>query len=142
MEFVLIFGAVCIVGWFLDKLAAKPPLVVPKEPQQAEHISPEQLQWEKLLREHFRKELELNEEVEKEEWRKKYREYLNSPRWKRVRKRVLVEADYTCSICGGRASQVHHRKYPRGHKAGEFKRENYEYLVAICAKCHMERHDL
>jgi hypothetical protein len=119
-----------------DKFKKKP---IPPTPQQLEL---ERLELERRNKEIQEESLKITREAlaRRKEWRAKYSKYLKSPKWKRVRKRVLEEANYTCSICGGQARQVHHRRYPRGHKNGEFKRENFDYLTAICRKCHMKLH--
>jgi 5-methylcytosine-specific restriction endonuclease McrA len=79
------------------------------------------------------------EEV-RNEWKRKYAKYLSSDRWKSVREKVLNKNNHKCQSCGELASQVHHRKYPRGHKRGDFAYENMSYLEALCKKCHMKRH--
>jgi hypothetical protein len=81
-------------------------------------------------------------EFDEEEWQATYRRYLRSAKWRRVRARVLRRDQHTCQICGGKANQVHHIQYPRSHQRGEFTREQYDYLEAVCGDCHMKEHGL
>ena len=92
----------------------------PSTPKTPEELERERLEKERRDEESRQQNLRLQQEKEarREEWRSKYNKYLRSDRWKRVRKRVLEEAGHTCAICGQRATQVHHRKYTRGHSAG------------------------
>jgi 5-methylcytosine-specific restriction endonuclease McrA len=143
MDVYLVIGALFFVGWFFNRLGRKPPSPPspPKTLLQLEQEKLEQARIDEQIRQSSLKRWQ-EREASRAEWRSKYSKYLNSPKWKRVRKRVLEKANHTCAYCGRPAKHVHHRKYPRGHKGGEFKRENYDYLVAICAKCHMKEHHL
>ena len=66
-----------------------------------------------------------------------YREYLQSPHWKKVRHEALRHANYQCQLCsrkGGCILQVHHKHYKT---LGE---ESYrDDLIVLCRPCH-ERH--
>jgi len=64
-----------------------------------------------------------------------YREYLNRPEFKIVRFKVMKRANWRCEICGKRATEVHHLKYPRW---GAF--DVPENLIAICHECHCKIH--
>lgn len=65
-----------------------------------------------------------------------YKEYLRSPKWQHIRERVLLRDNYTCVICGGRATHVHHI---RG--AHRFNEENHlEDLCCLCEKDHDRIH--
>lgn len=44
---------------------------------------------------------------------KQYREYLKSDAWKRKRYVVLKRDNWTCQLCGAKATQVHHKKYAK-----------------------------
>jgi hypothetical protein len=62
-----------------------------------------------------------------------YRDYLNSPLWKRViRPRVLKRDNYLCRRCGGTANRVHHKSYAPEVLAGNCDEE----LASICEGCH------
>jgi 5-methylcytosine-specific restriction endonuclease McrA len=135
MELLLYFAAMLGLRWLFNETKAKPP--TQRTSEEIERARQNQARQEEEAR-RYQQQLEQ----ERAQWRSKYSAYLKSPQWRRARNRVLREADYTCAICGGHASHVHHRKYPRGHKVGEFKRENYDYLVPLCARCHMNTHDL
>lgn len=137
LAIVLGIAAACVLGWFINLFDKNPR----KTPDQILRERIDEERRRETIRQ-FNLRLEQEDQERKREWRLKYKKYLKSPTWKRVRERVLEQSNYTCVFCGGVASQVHHRKYPRGHIAGEFKQERYAYLVPICAKCHMKQHDL
>jgi 5-methylcytosine-specific restriction endonuclease McrA len=61
-----------------------------------------------------------------------YTSYLDSPLWRRIRRRVLREADGECAGCDRKATEVHHRDYRPRVLAGE----DSAALVALCASCH------
>ena len=58
-----------------------------------------------------------------------YREFLDSPDWKRIRDRVMMRDAYTCQHCGHRAKEVHHIGYEHGWI-------NPNLMLALCGKCH------
>ena len=59
-----------------------------------------------------------------------YREtYLESPNWKKKRKRVLDRDNNLC-VCGERATYVHHKTYQN------LGAELLSDLVALCKNCH------
>jgi 5-methylcytosine-specific restriction endonuclease McrA len=63
----------------------------------------------------------------------RYRDYLNSPLWKRViRPRVLKRDNYLCRRCGGTANRVHHKSYAPEVLAGD----RDEELASVCEGCH------
>ena len=64
-----------------------------------------------------------------EKGRKKNEEY------KKVRKEYLEEKEYRCEICGGQATDIHH-KSGRAHNTLE-KRT----FMALCRFCHSRCHD-
>ncbi len=63
----------------------------------------------------------------------KYREYINSPEWKKKSK-ALIESVGKCQKCGfskyARKLEVHHLTYEH------FKNEPPEDLIVVCSKCH------
>jgi hypothetical protein len=63
--------------------------------------------------------------------------YLKSDDWKRKRALVLKRDKSRCVYCGSRATQVHHKQYPRRHIG----REPIEWLVSVCKPCHEQRHE-
>jgi 5-methylcytosine-specific restriction endonuclease McrA len=67
-----------------------------------------------------------------------YKEYLETDYWKELKKRVLQDANYTCSFCHERnlEMQVHHRSYE--HK-GYFL-EELKDLIVLCEDCHDNVH--
>lgn len=65
-----------------------------------------------------------------------YREYLKSDDWKRKRYVVLKRDNWRCVYCGGRATQVHHKRYAK-YNIGK---EPIEWLVSVCKSCHDSQH--
>ena len=65
-----------------------------------------------------------------------YRQYLKSDAWKRKRYVVLKRDNWTCQYCGGKATEVHHKKYARRNIG----KEPIKWLVSICRNCHQEIH--
>jgi hypothetical protein len=63
--------------------------------------------------------------------------YLKSDDWKRKRAVVLKRDGHRCVFCGGRATQVHHKKYARRNIG----KEPIEWLVSICKSCHERQHN-
>ena len=66
----------------------------------------------------------------------RYREYLKSDAWKRKRYVVLRRDNWTCQICGAKATEVHHKKYAK-YQIGK---EPIQWLVSLCSPCHREQH--
>ena len=76
-------------------------------------------------------------EVKRKRRRDYYRnEYLKSDAWERKRYVVLKRDNWRCVYCGGRATQVHHKKYARRNIG----KEPIEWLVSICKHCHDSQH--
>lgn len=60
--------------------------------------------------------------------------------WQRLRRRMLIEADYRCSSCGEHMPQglhLHHRKKLKDARALAYEPLN---LVALCQPCHAREH--
>lgn len=74
----------------------------------------------------------------------KYREYLQSPKWKNIaRQRMEIDGN-KCVMCGSRGTtanplEVHHLSYRY-----LYREENriYEDLVTLCHACHKQVHAL
>ena len=62
--------------------------------------------------------------------------YLKSDEWKRKRYVVLKRDNWRCVYCGGRATQVHHKRYAKRNIG----KEPIEWLVSICKSCHDSKH--
>src|SRR5580698_10371389 len=62
--------------------------------------------------------------------------YLKSDAWQRKRYVVLKRDNWRCVYCGGRATQVHHKKYAK-YNIG---REPIDWLVSVCKNCHDSIH--
>jgi len=65
-----------------------------------------------------------------------YVEYLKSVDWKERRKELMEEANYECSECGAKATQLHHLNY---NNLG-FEELDVD-VVALCNSCHKEIHN-
>ena len=76
-------------------------------------------------------------EMKRKRRRAYYRDvYLKSEAWKRKRYVVLKRDNWTCVYCGGRATEVHHKKYAK-YNIGK---EPIEWLVSVCKSCHDSLH--
>jgi hypothetical protein len=62
--------------------------------------------------------------------------YLKSDAWSRKRYVVLKRDNWKCVFCGGKATQVHHKKYAKTNIG----KEPIEWLVSVCKKCHDAQH--
>lgn len=62
--------------------------------------------------------------------------YLKSDEWRRKRYLVLKRDNWTCVYCGGRATQVHHKKY----LIKKLGKEPIKWLVSVCKPCHDKQH--
>ena len=77
-------------------------------------------------------------EIKRKQRRDYYRnDYLKSEAWKRKRFVVLRRDNWRCVNCGGRATQVHHKKYAK-YNIGK---EPIEWLVSVCKSCHDKQHN-
>jgi 5-methylcytosine-specific restriction endonuclease McrA len=78
---------------------------------------------------------EMRREVKDKQFWGWNREYLQSPAWKAISKKVLDRANGLCEGCGERtACEVHHVTYK--HVGNEFLFE----LKAVCGPCHDRLH--
>jgi len=55
--------------------------------------------------------------------------------WIQIRRLALERDDGTCQVCGGPASDVHHRK-PRSIGPSTVDRYGLANLVSVCRRCH------
>lgn len=60
-----------------------------------------------------------------------YAEYLRHPRYRAVRLQAMKRANWRCQRCGGRATEVHHLRYPPW---GTF--DVVANLLPVCHACH------
>lgn len=78
----------------------------------------------------------LNRRIKKRKYTS-YKDYLQSPEWKKIRKRILKRANYKCEICKVmKAYQVHHKHYKNIFN------EKDKDLIAVCGTCHQDKHKL
>ena len=76
-------------------------------------------------------------EIKRKRRRDYYRdEYLKSDAWKRKRFVVLRRDNWRCVYCGARATQVHHKRYPKRNIG----KEPIDWVVSICKPCHDSQH--
>lgn len=61
-----------------------------------------------------------------------YCEYLQSPLWKKIRRRVLKRDRGICQLCQAKATEVHHRSYDTDVMLGK----NDAGCISLCEKCH------
>jgi 5-methylcytosine-specific restriction endonuclease McrA len=77
-------------------------------------------------------------EIKRKQRRDFYRnDYLKSEAWKRKRYVILRRDKWCCVYCGGRATQVHHKKYAKFNIG----KEPIEWLVSVCKSCHDKQHN-
>lgn len=62
--------------------------------------------------------------------------YLKSDEWQRKRYVVFKRDNWRCVYCGGRATQVHHKRYAK-YNIGK---EPIQWLVSVCKSCHDKQH--
>lgn len=68
-----------------------------------------------------------------ETWHDRYKAYLNSEDWRRLRDRVLTRDGHLCQSClSAPATQVHHMTY-RYYNAGH---DSALFLRSVCRPCH------
>lgn len=74
---------------------------------------------------------EQQRESERQEWRRRYELYLQSPQWESKRQAALKRDRWLCQGClSRRATQVHHLTYD--HLGNELLWE----LQSVCTECH------
>jgi hypothetical protein len=64
-----------------------------------------------------------------------YQQYLQTPTWLSLRGARLKIDGGKCFLCGKKAVDVHHRRYP-----GEWGTETVDDLVSLCEGCHALHH--
>jgi len=64
-------------------------------------------------------------------------DYLQSEAWKRKRYVVMKRDNWRCVFCGGKATQVHHKRYAK-YNIGK---EPIDWLVSVCKSCHDKQHN-
>jgi len=63
-------------------------------------------------------------------WKGGVAEYPDHYEMKKLRLEVLEEANYTCGICGGKATEIHHIDKTKTNHV----KENF---LAVCRRCHI-----
>lgn len=75
--------------------------------------------------------------MKKQERVEKYKEYLTTEHWRKIRELKAVEQNYTCEMCKkvmNKGFHIHHLTYV--HKG----RERLDELMFLCPECHKEWH--
>ena len=67
----------------------------------------------------------------------KYREYLQSDRWKKLRLEVIKRDNFKCQDCNENVENVHHLDYQYLNTDKE-----KEFCISLCGKCHKKRHKI
>lgn len=80
----------------------------------------------------FFQEICFNERAVSLRHQEDYRDYLKTPLWRKIRRRVLKRDERVCKCCAGNATQVHHRSYAPEVMRGE----NDDELACVCEGCH------
>jgi len=65
-------------------------------------------------------------------WKGGIAEYANHAQMKHVRKQKLESVHWVCELCGGKATEIH-------HKDGRKSNHDITNLIATCHKCHMSK---
>lgn len=77
------------------------------------------------------------------EYKEDYHEYLESPHWKQLRRRVIVRDNFHCQNCfchvTDATAQVHHLSYAAYQRLG--KSFAFE-CVTLCEQCHKDYHGI
>jgi 5-methylcytosine-specific restriction endonuclease McrA len=64
-------------------------------------------------------------------WKLRYKNYINSPKWRKKRLKILNERGWNCEDCGSRENlEVHHLHYR------SLKHEKSKDLKVLCRFCH------
>lgn len=61
-----------------------------------------------------------------------YKEYLASPLWKEIRKKVYKAKGCNCYLCGAQATELHHNRYHMNDLLGK----KLKFINPICRDCH------
>ena len=71
------------------------------------------------------------------DYKRNYRQYLETNHWQRMRNMKLKEVGYKCQLCGkvDEILHVHHNTYER------IGNEDMNDLIVLCKHCHMKFHD-
>lgn len=65
-----------------------------------------------------------------------YQKYLQTAIWHTIRRQRLAIDNGECVLCGIKATNVHHRRYPK--RLGS---ETVNDLISLCDTCHSRHHD-
>ncbi|MGL5713601.1 MAG: HNH endonuclease [Paraclostridium sp.] len=69
----------------------------------------------------------------------KYKEYLKSDEWKRIKKLVLERDNNKCILCDSEDNlHIHHKTYQNIFK----EIDHMDDLITLCSKCHTKEHKL
>ena len=74
--------------------------------------------------------------TKKSTW-KTYEDYLTSDEWHAIREEAMDRDKWKCRLCGAKAEQVHHHKYP-----GDWHDDEVANVISVCSLCHKRTHGL
>jgi|694.fasta_scaffold97298_9 hypothetical protein len=63
---------------------------------------------------------------------KNYSQYLDSDKWKQIRREVFKYKSNKCSCCKKFAECIHHTRYDEDTMSGS----NFKNLIPLCNRCH------
>lgn len=68
---------------------------------------------------------------------KTYSEKLKSPKWQKIRLKILERDQFTCMSCFDKEStlHVHHKHYIFGNEIWDYTEDNF---ITLCENCHKE----
>lgn len=69
--------------------------------------------------------------------KQEYKKYLESDSWKNLRMLAFKRANNKCELCGERATECHHIKYPKN-----LSDDKLDNLLVCCKKCHQKQHGI
>ena len=62
----------------------------------------------------------------------------NGEGWIQKRKEALERDNYTCQVCGGKATEVHHIDGTGSNRPEKERNNNLDNLLSVCHKCHIQ----
>lgn len=66
-----------------------------------------------------------------------YRDHLQSPQWREIRREAAERSEGLCELCRLVASETHHVKYPRGYA-----NDSAGNVLHVCSRCHRRLHGM
>ena len=76
-------------------------------------------------------------QVNSEQAKYLYRQYMDSNHWRELRKLAISRANRLCEFCGRQGESVHHVRYPKA-----VAKDHADNLVVVCRQCHELSHGI